>query len=159
MLCLLDSLKKIKLAQVFPFIWLRQKIQKKLKHLKITIKYFSRSLLVALHSSNRGNRSIPPKKKIITRLNCALDRRTILFLYVPGFQRKVFKHVKILSERSKEMKKQKKNKESVLVAEYRAYNSQNAQFGLVRKKFFKINKARIFNHLRYQGWQEKISAV
>ena len=39
--------------------------------------------------------------------NCALDRRTILSLYVPGFQRQVFKHVKILSERSKEMKEQR----------------------------------------------------
>ena len=31
--------------------------------------------------------------KIITRPNCALDRSTILCLYVPGFQRQVFKHV------------------------------------------------------------------
>ena len=66
----------------------------------------------------------------ITRPNFALDRRTILCLYVPGFQRQVFKHVKILSERSKEKKEQKKNKGSVLVAES-ACNAQNAQFGLV----------------------------
>ena len=64
------------------------------------------------------------------RPNCALDRSTILCLYVPGFQRQVFKHVEILSERSNESKKQKKNKRSVLVAES-AYNAQNAQFGLV----------------------------
>ena len=51
-------------------------------------------------------------------------------VYVLGFQRQVFKHVKILSERSKESKEQKKNKGSVLVAES-AYNAQNAQFGLV----------------------------
>ena len=51
-------------------------------------------------------------------------------LYVPGFQRQVFKHVKILSERLKESKEQKTNKGSVLVAES-AYNAQNAQFGLV----------------------------
>ena len=50
----------------------------------------------------------------ITRPNCALDRCTILCLYVPGFHRKVFKHVEILSERSKGMKEQKKNKGSVL---------------------------------------------
>ena len=70
---------------------------------------------------------------VITRPNCALDRRTILCLYVSGFQKQVFKHVKILSERSKEMKEQKKNKESVLVAES-AYNAQSAQFGLVMVK-------------------------
>ena len=45
---------------------------------------------------------------------------------VPGFQRQIFKHVKILSKRSKEMKEQKKNKTNVLVAES-AYHSQNAQ--------------------------------
>ena len=59
-----------------------------------------------------------------------LDRSTILCLYVPGFQRQVFKHVTILSERSKRRKEQKKNKGSVLVAES-ADNAQNAQFGLV----------------------------
>ena len=69
-------------------------------------------------------------KAFITRPNCALDTSTILRLYVPGFQRQVFKHVKSLSERSKEGKEQKKNKGSVLVAES-AYNAQNAQFGLV----------------------------
>ena len=31
-------------------------------------------------------------KEFITRPNCALDRRTIFCLYVPGFQRQVFKH-------------------------------------------------------------------
>ena len=67
---------------------------------------------------------------LITRPNCALERRTILCLYVPAFQRQVFKHVKILSERLKEMKEQKKINGSVLVAES-AYNAQNAQFGLV----------------------------
>ena len=51
-------------------------------------------------------------------------------LYVPGFQRQIFKQVKILSEQSKESKEQKKNKGSVLVADS-AYNAQNAQFGLV----------------------------
>ena len=71
---------------------------------------------------------------VITRPNCALDRSTILCLYVPGFQRQVFKHVKTLSERSKESKEQKKNKGSVLVAES-AYNAQNAQFGLVMVSF------------------------
>ena len=71
----------------------------------------------------------------ITRPNCALDRSTILYLYVSGFQRQVFKHVKILSERSKESKEQKNNKGRVLVAET-AYNAQNAQFGLVMKEGF-----------------------
>ena len=52
-----------------------------------------------------------------------------------GFQRQVFKHVKILSERSKRRKKQKKNKGSVLVAES-AYNAQNAQFELVMEKVY-----------------------
>ena len=66
----------------------------------------------------------------ITRPNCALNRSTILCLYVPGFQRQFFQHVKILSDRSKENKEQKKNKGSFLVAEL-AYNAQNAQFGLV----------------------------
>ena len=70
--------------------------------------------------------------KNITRQNCALDMRTILCLYVPGFQTQVFKHIKILSEGSKEMKEQKKNKGSVIVAES-ADNAQNAQFGLVMK--------------------------
>ena len=56
-------------------------------------------------------------------------------LYVPGFQRQVFKHVKTLSERSKESKEQKKNKESVFLAEP-ACNAQNAQFGPVMISFF-----------------------
>ena len=42
--------------------------------------------------------------------NCALDTRTVLCLYVPGFQRRIFIHVKVLSERSNEMKEQKKRK-------------------------------------------------
>ena len=33
------------------------------------------------------------KKNYITRPNCALDRRTIWCLYVPGFQNQTFKHV------------------------------------------------------------------
>ena len=49
----------------------------------------------------------------ITRLNFALDRCTILCLYVPGFQRQVFKHVKFFSEGSERMKEKKKNKGSV----------------------------------------------
>ena len=46
------------------------------------------------------------KSTDITRPNCALDRSKILCLYAPGFLR----HVKILSERSKRRKGQKKNK-------------------------------------------------
>ena len=61
----------------------------------------------------------------ITRPNCALDRRSNLCLYVPGFQRQVFTHVENLSERSKEMKERKKNKGSVLVSES-AHSLQNA---------------------------------
>ena len=53
-------------------------------------------------------------------------------LYVHKFQKHVFKSVNILSERLKEMKEQKKNNGGVLIAEA-TYNSQNAQFGLVRK--------------------------
>ena len=56
--------------------------------------------------------------------------RTILCLYVPGFPRQAFKHFKVLSERLKKMKEQKKNKGSVLVVES-AYNSQEAQICLV----------------------------
>ena len=65
----------------------------------------------------------------ITRPKCALD----LCLYVPGFQRKLFKQVETLSYRSNEMKEQKQNKRSALVADS-AYNSQKAQFGLVMKE-------------------------
>ena len=71
----------------------------------------------------------------ITRLNCALDRSTILCLYVSGFQRQVYKHVKILSERSKESKEQKKNKGSIFVAKS-AYSAQNAHFGSVIRYFY-----------------------
>ena len=67
--------------------------------------------------------------QIITRPNCALDRLTILCLYVPGFHRQVFEHVKKFSGQLKEMK-EKKNKGSVLVAES-VYNSQNTQLGSV----------------------------
>ena len=77
--------------------------------------------------------------KFITRLTCAQDRPTILCLYVPGFHRQVFKHVKILSEQSKRMKEKKKKKGSVLDAES-AYNAQNAQFGLVIFEFKKNRK-------------------
>ena len=61
---------------------------------------------------------------------CALDRRTILGLYDPGFQRQFFKLVKKISEQSKEMKEQKKNNGRVFVAESICF-SQNAQFDLV----------------------------
>ena len=44
----------------------------------------------------------------------------------------VSKYVKNLSERSKKMKEQKKNKGSILAAES-THNSQNAQLGLVMK--------------------------
>ena len=47
-----------------------------------------------------------------------------------GFQTQILNHVGILSERSKKMKEQKKNKKSILFAES-SNNSQNAQFGLV----------------------------
>ena len=56
-----------------------------------------------------------------------------LCLNVPRFKRQVFKHDQILSERSKRMKEQEKNKSSVLFAES-AFNSQNAQFGLLMIK-------------------------
>ena len=48
--------------------------------------------------------------------NCALSRRAVLCLYAPGFQIQVFKHDKILSEQSKKLKKQKKNKGRVLAS-------------------------------------------
>ena len=50
-----------------------------------------------------------------TRPNCALDRRTNLCLYVPGFPLQVFKQVKILSERSEGTKEQKKKKGATLL--------------------------------------------
>ena len=53
----------------------------------------------------------------ITSPNCALDRRIILCLFAPGFQRQDFKHVKFVSEQSKEMKANKKNKGNVLLGE------------------------------------------
>ena len=68
---------------------------------------------------------------VITKPNCALDRRTILCLYVPRFQRQFFKHVKILSERSKKIKEQKKKNKLGFLVKESAYNSQNTQFGLV----------------------------
>ena len=67
---------------------------------------------------------------IITWPNCALDGRIILFLYIPGFQRQVFKHIKILSERSKKIKEQKTNKGSVLVEES-TITFKKAQFGFL----------------------------
>ena len=51
-------------------------------------------------------------------------------LYVPEFRRQVFKHGKILSEQSKKMRDQKKDKVSVLVADS-TYNAQNAQIGFL----------------------------
>ena len=57
------------------------------------------------------------QKMAIKRPNFPLERQTNLCLYVPGFQKQVFKHVKFLSERSKESKEQKKNKGSVFVVE------------------------------------------
>ena len=77
-------------------------------------------------------------KSSITRPNCALDRRRILCLYVSGFQRQVFKLVKSLSERSKEIKEQKKNKGSVLVSEF-AHNLQNAHNVWPHNVIFKKN--------------------
>ena len=72
----------------------------------------------------------------IRRPNCALDRRTILYLYVPaGFQRQIFKHVYFFCRSDGKTKDQKKNKGSVLVVES-SDNCQNAQIGLV-KKFLK----------------------
>ena len=68
--------------------------------------------------------------------NCALDMRTFLCLYVPGFKKQVFKHFNFVTEQSKEMK-EKKNKGSVLVAD-KAFFSQKVHFGLVMKK--RINK-------------------
>ena len=50
------------------------------------------------------------------QLNCELNRRITLCLNVPGLQRQVFKLVKVLSERSKEMREQKKYKGNVLDA-------------------------------------------
>ena len=61
---------------------------------------------------------------------------TILCLYVPGFQRQVFKHVQVLSQRSKKLKEEKKHKGSVPFPEF-AYISQKAHFGLVEKKNYK----------------------
>ena len=101
---------------------------------------FSASL--AINSYNKKIQYLICKN--ITRPNCALDRRTILCLYVPGFHRQVFKPVEILSERSKESKEQKKNKGSVLVAES-AFNARNAQFGLVMKFKKNILKAIVVN--------------
>ena len=52
---------------------------------------------------------------VITRPTSALDRRMILWLDVPGFQRQAFKQVEIFSERSKKLEEQITNKGSVFV--------------------------------------------
>ena len=52
---------------------------------------------------------VEKSRPLITRTNFALDRRTILCLFVSGFQGQVFKDKKILLERSKKMKEQKRN--------------------------------------------------
>ena len=57
-----------------------------------------------MFSFPRGIKNCQLAMFYITRPNCALDRSTILCLYVPGIQGQVFIHVKILSERSKEIK-------------------------------------------------------
>ena len=54
-------------------------------------------------------------KQNMMRQNCALDRSTILYVYVPGFQRQIFEHFKFLSERSKGLKEQKKTKGASLL--------------------------------------------
>ena len=51
----------------------------------------------------------------LTRPNSALDKRTILSLYVPGFHRQVFKYVKVLSKSSKNSKEQKRTKGASLL--------------------------------------------
>ena len=91
---------------------------------KITIIFVTQSIIFSFYWM-RGAGMMP---------NCALYRRTILCLYIPGFQSEVFKLNKILSERLKRMKEQKKDKRSVLVSES-AYSSQNTQFGLVMVLF------------------------
>ena len=68
------------------------------------ISFFAFKLLSNLFLSYKNAIQIIWEKKseykfVITRPNCALERSTILCLYVSGFQRQVFKHVKILSER------------------------------------------------------------
>ena len=50
-----------------------------------------------------------------TMPNCELDRRMILCLHAPGFQRQVFKHVKFLSERSNELKEKRRTKGASLL--------------------------------------------
>ena len=87
----------------------------------------------------------------ITRPNCALDRRTIFCLYVPGFQRQVFKHVNLLREQSKESEEQKKNKGSVLVAES-AHNAQK-QFGVVMYAIQNTLKKRIKRTKAFATWK------
>ena len=84
--------------------------------------------------------------KNITRLNCAIDSCTILCLYVTGYQRQAFKHVKISSERPKKKKEQMKDKGSALVAEC-AYNSQNAHFGFLNENNYLLNPDEFFAFL------------
>ena len=68
----------------------------------------------------------------IMRPNCALDRSTVLCLYVPGFQRQVIKHVKILSEQSKKIKEQKTSNNERSVS--RKTGLQLLIFGLFLRK-------------------------
>ena len=90
-------------------------------------------LVLKTCSNQNENSQQPVRKKIKNATLRGQNVHWILCLYVPGFQRQVFKHVKIFAEQSKESKEQKKNKGSVLVAES-VYNAQNAQFGLVMKE-------------------------
>ena len=55
------------------------------------------------------------QKTFITRPNCALDRRTILCLYVPGFQRQVFKMLKFCRNDQRKVKHKRRTKGASLL--------------------------------------------
>ena len=55
--------------------------------------WFCLKLLVLLSRSSNWIEAANWYLTYITRPNCALDRRTIFRLYVPGFQKLIFKHL------------------------------------------------------------------
>ena len=51
----------------------------------------------------------------ITKPNCALDRRKILCLFVPGFQRQVFEQVKFCWNDQRKLKNKRRTKGASLL--------------------------------------------
>ena len=82
--------------------------------LRVSISWMKQTLTSQRNQPELFKFKITPirgKKPIfITKPNCALDRCTILCLYVAGFRGQVFKNFQKWSERSKEIKEQRRTK-------------------------------------------------